>query len=354
MKFLEDLGYNSFFDKFIKSIDLKDFMIGRVVRQGKNIYIIKTSDGDFEGNISGKLRYNAKIKSDYPAIGDWVLVEYIESQEQVRIHEILPRKTIIERQEIGGFGKNQVIATNVDVAFIVQDIAYDFNLKRIDRFLAICFASKIHPEIIFTKIDIIDKIKLDSYLKKTFKRFGDISVTSLSNKTMKGFTNLKKIINYGKTYCFIGASGAGKSTLINNLVGETVMITKSLREKTYKGQHTTSHRELFILKNSGIIIDTPGVREIGITNNESTLESAFEAIYNIAKSCKFSDCKHLIEPGCKVLLALENGEIEKSFYDNYHKMKEEQVLFKDAKRGIKNNQAIKKMKSDPNNKKTKR
>ena len=353
LKKLYDLGYTTDLKKFVVSNNLNDHEIGRVVKESKKFYCIKTNKGDYNGYISGKFRYDIKKQSSYPAVGDWVLIKYIE-ESKVQIIEILPRRTIIERQSIGKFGKKQTIATNVDVAFIMQDIAYDFNLNRLDRLLAICFTSKIHPQIIFTKIDLLKKIKLEDKIREVNKRFKKISVTAISNKNMIGFSDIQNLIEYGKTYCFIGASGAGKSTLINNLVGEQVMFTQSLRDKSNKGQHTTSHRELFILENSGILIDTPGMRELGIVDSNISLELTFETIFKIAQLCKFSDCMHLNEPGCEVLKALQNNKIDKNYYDNYLKMKEQQLYFEQSQKGIKNIHYIKKMKSDPNNKKTRR
>jgi len=350
---LNDLGYDSQLDTFIQSHNLADFEIGRIIRESKKKYMVKTELGNYNGQISGKLRHETKSRSDYPAVGDWVAIKPIEKDRAI-IHEILPRKTIIERQAIGRFGKKQTIATNVDVAFIMQDIAHDFNLNRLDRLIAICFASKIQPVLILTKIDIAEKSELAEIMAQIEKRFNDIYIFVLSNKSMEGFSAIQNMIEYGKTYCFIGASGAGKSTLINNLVGEKVMLTKSLREKSQKGQHTTSHRELFILKNSGILIDTPGMRELGVAESFKTLESTFEIIFTLSDFCKYSDCTHLIEPECAVLMALEKNEIDRSYYDNFHKMKEEQSQFELNKRGIKDRETIKKMKYDTKNKKTRR
>ena len=350
---LKDLGYDPQLDTFIQSHDLADFEIGRIIRESKKKYMVKTQVGTYHGQISGKLRHEAKSRSDYPAVGDWVAIKPME-KDQAIIHEILPRKTIIERQAIGRFGKKQTIATNVDVAFVMQDITHDFNLNRLDRLIAICFASKIQPVVILTKIDIAEKSELADRMAQIYKRFNDISIFLLSNKSMEGFPAIQNMIEYGKTYCFIGASGAGKSTLINNLVGEKVMLTKSLREKSHKGRHTTSHRELFILKDSGVLIDTPGMRELGVAESFKTLESTFEIIFTLSDSCKYSDCTHLIEPECAVLVALEKNEIDQSYYDNFHKMKEEQSQFELNKRGIKDKETIKKMKSDSKNKKSRR
>jgi len=350
---LNDLGYDSQLDTFIQSHDLADFEIGRIIRESKKKYMVKAELGNYNGQISGKLRHEAKSRSDYPAVGDWVAIKPME-KDQAIIHEILPRKTIIERQAIGRFGKKQTIATNVDVAFVMQDITHDFNLNRLDRLIAICFASKIQPVVILTKIDIAEKFELADRMAQIDKRFNDIYIFLLSNKSMEGFSAIQNMIEYGKTYCFIGASGAGKSTLINNLVGEKVMLTKSLREKSHKGQHTTSHRELFILKDSGVLIDTPGMRELGVAESFKTLESTFEIIFTLSDSCKYSDCTHLIEPECAVLMALKKNEIDRSYYDNFHKMKEEQSQFELNKRGIKDKETIKKMKSDSKNKKSRR
>ena len=350
LNILQDLGYDAQLDTFIQSQDLADFEIGRIIRESKKKYMVKTQGGNYHGQISGKLRHEAKNRSDYPAVGDWVTIKPMEN-DQVIIYEILPRKTIIERQAIGRFGKKQTIATNVDVAFVMQDITYDFNLNRLDRLIAICFASKIQPVVVLTKIDIADKSELADKMAQINKRFNEIAILMLSNKSMEGFPAIQRIIEYGKTYCFIGASGAGKSTLINNLVGEKVMLTKTLREKSHKGQHTTSHRELFILKDSGILIDTPGMRELGVAESFKTLESTFEIIFTLATSCKYSDCTHLIEPECAVRVALEKNEIDQSYYDNFLKMKEEQGHFELSKKGIKDKDMMKKLKADPRNKK---
>jgi len=350
---LNHLGYDPQLDTFIQSHDLADFEIGRIIRESKKKYMVKTELSNYNSRISGKLRHEAKSRSDYPAVGDWVAIKPVE-KDQAIIHEILPRKTIIERQAIGRFGKKQTIATNVDVAFVMQDITHDFNLNRLDRLIAICFASKIQPIVILTKIDIAEKSELVDRMAQIDKRFNDIFIFLLSNKSMEGFSAIQNMIEYGKTYCFIGSSGAGKSTLINNLVGEKVMLTKSLREKSHKGQHTTSHRELFILKDSGVLIDTPGMRELGVAESFKTLESTFEIIFTLSDSCKYSDCTHLIEPECAVLMALEKNEIDRSYYDNFHKMKEEQSQFELNKRGLKDKKTIKKMKSNSKNKKSQR
>ena len=343
-KILNDLGYYSDLDNYIQSKEQTNSIIGRVIKQGRQSYQVKTDLGNYNSKISGKLRHKAKQQSDYPVVGDWVLAKNNQENNLI-IHEILPRKTTISRKAINRFGKKQTIAANVDFSFVIQDIANDFNLNRLDRLIAICFSSNVTPFIIFTKIDLIATEDINSCINTARNRFNDIPIILLSNKTMLGLKDIVKNIQYGRTYCFIGASGAGKSSLINHLVGSNVMPTKKLKENN-KGQHTTSHRELFIISNSGILIDTPGMRELGVTDSNKTLESTFKIIFNLSKSCKFSNCSHVSEPKCAVVNALNNNEILKSYYDNFHKMKREQEQYKLNKRGLIDKEMVKVLKSD--------
>ena len=350
-KILNDLGYYPQLDKLLESEKLDNPIIGRVIKQSKQNYIVKTELGNYNGKISGKLRHNSKEHSDYPAVGDWIIAK-IKEDTDIIIHKVLPRKTVIERKAIGRFGKKQTIATNVDYCFVMQDIANDFNLNRLDRLVSICFSSNITPFLIFTKIDLLNKRILKNRIKEIKKQFINITLITISNKTKLGLDEVFKNIKYSNTYCFIGASGAGKSSLINHLVGSKVMVTKAVKENNHKGQHTTSHRELFVLNDSGILIDTPGMRELGIADSIKTLESTFKTIFNLSRHCKFSDCTHLKEPDCAVLIALDKEEILKSYYDNFHKMKREQIQFNLNKRGIKDKEMIKILKSDPKHRKS--
>lgn len=326
---LEDFGYNSNLEKYRKTHSLDNFKVGRVISEHKERYVVKTDKGDFDAEIIGALRFSAKNRSDFPAVGDWVAIsEYDENK--MLIHNIFPRKTIIERKTVGKFGQKQIIATNLDYIFIVQAVDRDFNINRLERYLTICNTSQVKPIIILSKIDLIHIDTLEETLDTVAERIKQIPVFAISNKTLSGYDKLTASIKKGETYCLLGSSGVGKSTLLNNLSGKILMKTGTISLSTKKGQHITSHRELFVLDNGGIFIDTPGMREIGIADNTNALEATFNAIVALADSCKFTDCTHIHEGGCAVLGAIESGDIGQAAYDNYLKILREKTHFESS------------------------
>lgn len=323
---LEDLGYTSDLENFRKEENLTSFGVGRVISEHKERYVVKTEENEFEAEIIGSLRFTAKNRSDFPAVGDWVAIsEYDENKALV--HAVFPRETIIERQAVGIFGEKQIIATNIDYAFIVQAVDRDFNINRIERYLTICNASKVNPIIVLNKIDLITDSQLQSILNSVNERIKHTPLIAISNETKVGYEELNKLILKSKTYCLLGSSGVGKSTLLNNVSGKSLMKTNSISSSTNKGRHVTSHRELTVLDNGGILIDTPGMRELGIADANSGLEITFDAILELSQNCKFNDCKHIQEVGCAILEAVENEEIDKDSYDNYLKMEREKTHF---------------------------
>ena len=323
---LEDLGYRNEFEKFRLEDNLIDFEIGRVISEHKERYIVKTEKAEFEAEVTGSMRFTAINREDFPAVGDWVLLTTYEPDFAV-IHQILPRFSIIKRQAVGQFGEIQIIATNIDYAFIVQAVDRDFNVNRLERYLTICNSSKVSPIIILSKIDLVDKEQLSEILESINLRIKDVPIIAISNESEYGYDTLTKIIEKGKTYCMLGSSGVGKSTLLNNLSGKTVMKTDAISQSTNKGRHVTSHRELIILENGGILIDNPGMREVGIADSSDGLEITFNKIISLAQYCKFKDCTHKNETGCSVLEAVEKGEIDEASYENYLKMEREKAHF---------------------------
>lgn len=322
----KDLGYNAFFEESRKKLGFDAFDFGRIISEHKERYIVKTDTNEFEAEIVGNLRFTAKSRSYFPAVGDWVAIsEYDENK--VLIHGVFSRKTSIERQAVGKLGEKQIIATNIDYAFIVQAVDRDFNVNRIERYLTICNASKVQPIIVFNKIDLISDARLKDILNTVQERIKQIPTLAISNQTQNGYEQLLKYISKGKTYCLLGSSGVGKSTLLNNISGKEQMKTNTISSSTNKGRHVTSHRELIVLENGGILIDNPGMREVGIADANKGLEVTFDAIVKLSQDCKFKDCTHTHETGCAVLQAIEKGEVDRDSYENYLKMEKEKSHF---------------------------
>ena len=323
---LEDLGYNTDLENYRIEHNLTLLGVGRIIAEHRERYTVRTGENEFEAEVLGNMRFTAKDRSDFPAVGDWVAIsEYDENR--VLIHAIYPRKSIIEREAVGKFGEKQIIATNIDYAFIIQAVDRDFNLNRLERYLTICYASGVLPIIILNKIDLIRDPQLKAILHTTEERVSQVPVIAISNKTRAGYDGLFKYILKGYTYCLLGSSGAGKSTLINTISGQSLMKTDSISQSTNKGRHVTSHRELVILENGGIFIDNPGMREVGIADATSGLDMTFERIMKLSRNCTFNDCTHIRENGCAVLDAVENGEVDQASYDNYLKMEREKRHF---------------------------
>jgi ribosome biogenesis GTPase len=323
---LDDLGYNIELEKYRKSQNLDVFEVGRIISEHKERYVVKTDKREYDGEIIGNLRFTASHRSDFPAVGDWVAISEYDN-DKVLIHSVFPRKTIIERQAVGKQGEKQIIATNIDFAFIIQAVDRDFNMNRIERYCTICHASKVSPIIVLSKIDLITDKELSILVNKVQERVKKVPIVSISNESRKGLLKLRERIGKGKTYCLLGSSGVGKSTLLNNLSGRALMKTNTISTSTNKGRHVTSHRELIILENGGILIDNPGMREVGIADSKEGLEITFDAIVQLSKDCKFKDCTHTTEVDCAVIAAVESGDIDESYYENYLKMEREKEHF---------------------------
>ncbi|PKP21105.1 MAG: ribosome small subunit-dependent GTPase A [Bacteroidetes bacterium HGW-Bacteroidetes-21] len=326
---LEDIGYNDKLEELRIENNLHDFEIGRVISEHKERYIVKTEAGDFEAEITGNLRFSAKSRVDFPAVGDWVALTTYDSDFSI-IHKILPRFSTISRQAVGQFGEIQIIATNIDYALLVQAVDRDFNVNRLERYLTICNSSKVSPIIVLSKIDLIDEHRTFEILESIKARIKNVPIIAISNELQDGYDKIKTIIEKGKTYCMLGSSGVGKSTLLNNLSGKSLMRTDTISQSTNKGRHVTSHRELIILENGGILVDNPGMREVGISDSASGLEITFDMIIRHSKNCKFKDCTHTNEKGCSVIEAVEKGEIDGASYENYLKMERERAHFESS------------------------
>ncbi len=323
---LEELGFNPDLEEHRKHENLTNFSVGRVITERKERYIVKTETGEFDSELIGNLRFSAKDRSDFPAVGDWVAIsEYDENK--ALIHSIYPRKSTIEREAVGKSGEKQIIATNIDYGLIVQAVDRDFNLNRLERYLIICNSSNVKPIIILSKIDLINDSELKTILDEISARIKNVPIITVSNQTNNGYQEVEPIIEKGKTYCLLGSSGVGKSTLLNNVSGKETMKTGAISSSLNKGKHVTSHRELIVLESGGILIDNPGMREVGIADSANGLEITFDTIFELSENCKFKDCSHIHEKGCAILEAIENGTLDSDSYKNYLKMVREKAHF---------------------------
>jgi len=319
---LKDFGFDEFFKKEGKN----DRDYARVIREDRDRYVIQHIDGVFEAGITGHLRFMAASREDLPAVGDWVLVNLYDDNPAI-IVEILPRKSILERKAVHDYGEKQVIGTNIDIAFIVLALDRDFNLNRLERYISIVNAGRIQPVILLSKADLHEAAEVRKKVLLVKERIKSPDVFAFSNKTGEGIENIRSLFRKGITCCLLGSSGVGKSSLINVLEGSNVIKTNSLSSSTGKGKHTTTYRELRLMKTGGILMDTPGMREIGLADTREGVELTFEDIHQIARKCKFSDCTHTNEPSCAVRQAIQEGKIDEPTLINYKKLEREVERF---------------------------
>ncbi len=320
------LGLTKELTAYLKDNKLSNFLIGRVTQEQRERYVVSDGDNEYDAEITGNLRFSANSRADFPAVGDWVTMTIFDSDQAI-IHKILPRRSILERQAVGKIGEIQIISTNIDVAFIIQAINNNFSINRLERYLTICYSANIEPVLVISKIDLSTEKEVQDAISDLEIRDKKVKYILLSNMTLKGLDQILDFIQTGKTYCVVGSSGVGKSSLINNLLKKNILKTGQISHSTNKGRHVTDHRELFVLENGGIIIDTPGMRELGMTDNAEGIKTTFQEIHDISSKCKFPDCNHINETGCAVIEALNNGTIDHESYDNYQKIQKEQERF---------------------------
>jgi len=298
----------------------------RILSQQKGFYRIITDKGEKLAEVSGKFRFQTKVSSDYPAVGDFVLVNWNESGKSAIIESLLPRKSAFIRKAAGEPQQEQVVAANIDIVFLCMALNNDFNLRRLERYISIAWDSGAMPVVVLTKSDLCDDLE-HKLAEVSSIAFGlDILVTTSTGEN--GYKGLLPFISDGKTIAFIGSSGVGKSTLINRLLGNEQLKTNGLRNDD-KGRHTTTHRELFLLPSGGMVIDTPGMREFGMWDNDTGIERTFTDIEELACQCKFRNCTHINEPGCAIQKALEMGELQIERWQSYQKLKAENDYIED-------------------------
>ena len=318
---LETLGYNGFFEAAFDSLLLPQSFVARVIAEHREAYKVTGTNGEFTAKISGKLHFHSSKREDYPAVGDWVAITQVD-RENATIDAILPRKTIL-RKKFSDKPGIQVIAANLDTAFIVEDVDRDYNLNRFERYLVLAKEGAIEPVIVLNKTDLISPEELETKIRQLSQRFPDTAVIATCITTEKGIEGLVNSIQKGKTYCFLGSSGVGKSSLINKLLGSNLIKTTEVSLYSGRGKHCTTSRHLYTLKNGGIVIDNPGIREVGIADAASGVDGVFGEIAAAAKKCRYADCTHNHEPGCAVQQAVRDEKIDAKKLAHYMKLTKE-------------------------------
>nr|WP_026680696.1 ribosome small subunit-dependent GTPase A [Priestia megaterium] len=297
--------------------------IARVITVQRNSYRI--SDGRYEyiAHVSGKFFNEVNTSMDFPAVGDWVVVEKLIDEKKAVIKELLPRKTQFVRQAAGDKTEAQLVAANLDTIFIVGSLNDDLNVRRMERYIISAYESGASPVIVLTKKDMCKADEIATIMSELEEVAIGIPIVTLSSITGEGITEFMSYLPPRKTAALLGSSGVGKSTLVNVLLEEQVQLTNAIRENDSKGRHTTTHREMFLLKNGGLLIDTPGMRELQLWEGEHAIDTAFEDIEAFVTACYFTDCKHDTEPGCRVKDALNSGELSEARFQSYLKLQRE-------------------------------
>lgn len=322
---LSDFGFDQWFEAQATELSLDGCGFARVSAVDRGSYLIKDESREVPAELSGKVTYQMDSSVDLPCVGDWVTAHYHNNDTAAIIHRVFPRKTFLRRKTPGKNIDFQMIAANIDTAFIVQSCPFDFSPSRLDRYLIMATDGQVEPIVILTKTDLITQEELDQKLA-LIHSVTKARVIALSNITGIGLDELHQTLSSGKTYCLLGSSGVGKTTLINRLLGQEAFETKAV-SSTGEGTHTTSRRQLIVLSQGAMLIDTPGMRELGIVGAGDGVDAGFEELGVLSAQCRYADCSHEHEPGCAVRAAVENGELPEDRYANYIKLKKESQYY---------------------------
>jgi ribosome biogenesis GTPase / thiamine phosphate phosphatase len=319
---LSDLGFDQWFEEHISELHRVGLGIARISAVDRGSYLIRNETREVPAELAGKFSYQIESPVDLPCVGDWVTVQYYNDDTEAIIHGVFPRKTFLRRKTAGENVDLQMIAANIDSAFIVQSCHFDFNPRRMDRYLVMAADGKVEPIVILAKTDLISHDELEQKLAITKSTAIKARVLALSNISGVGLEEFQEILVPGRTYCLLGSSGVGKTTLINRLIGQDAFDTKAV-SGTGEGTHATARRQLIVLSQGAMLIDTPGMRELGLLGVSDGLNQGFEDILLLSESCRYSNCSHEHESGCAVRAAAKNGKLNEDRYSSYIKLKKE-------------------------------
>jgi len=323
MSDLESIGYSDWFKSRADNEKSAAHGVARIVSVHKDSYTVTKGAEDIFAELSGNLLYSTKSASDLPTTGDWVYADFYDDDTHAIIYGVFPRKTLLKRKAAGKLVDIQLIAANIDVAFIIQSLNDNFNLRRLERYLVMVNESGIEPVILLSKCDLIPKEKVGEIKKKVLGIAPQTTVMEFSNLSRENIDSIANSLKSGYSYCLLGSSGVGKTTLLNSIIGNDKFETQSVSKIQSKGRHTTTSRQLVRLESGAMIIDTPGMRELGSMSVDDGLDETFSEIRELSQSCKFSNCSHTNEKGCAILAAIKADNLSEQRYQNYLKMKKE-------------------------------